>query len=70
LRELLGGALLSYLPHAPPLSSLSLSLSCGSPKGFIVARETPPLHDEVLWEFWIRSKSIYFHNLGWIHDPK
>jgi hypothetical protein len=38
----------------------SLSLSCGSPKGYVGARATPSLHDEVLREFWIGSKPIYF----------
>jgi hypothetical protein len=35
----------------------SLSLSCGSPKGFIGARSNPLLHTVVLREFWIRSKT-------------
>jgi hypothetical protein len=51
-------------------SPLSLSLSCGSPKGCIGARSTPSLHDEVLEEFRIGSKPIYFRNLGWIRDPE
>jgi hypothetical protein len=55
--------------HASPLS-FSLSLLCGSPKGCIGARVTPPLYDEVLWEFWIGSKPIYFPNLSWIQDPE
>jgi hypothetical protein len=67
LRELLGRALLSSPSCVTPLP---LSLSCGSPKGCVGARVTPSLHDEVLWEFWIGSKPIYFHNLGWIQIRK
>jgi hypothetical protein len=70
LRELLGRALLSSPPHAPPTSPLSLSLSCGSSKGCVEARATPPLHDKVQREFRIGSKPIYFRNLDWIRDPE
>jgi hypothetical protein len=53
------------------LPSLScLYLSCGSPKFCVGARTTKPLHAVVLREFWIWSKPIYFHNLGWIRDSK
>jgi hypothetical protein len=55
---------------APSCATPLLSLSCGSPKGCVGVRETPPLHDEVLREFRIGSKLIYFHNLGWIRDPE
>jgi hypothetical protein len=68
LRKFLRRAPLSSPPHTPLLSSLSLSY--GSPKGCIGARATPSLHDEVLREFRIGSKAIYFHNLGWIQDPE
>jgi hypothetical protein len=51
-------------------SPLSLSLSCGSQKGCVGARVTPPLHVKVLRKFRIVSKPIYFSNLGLIRDPK
>jgi hypothetical protein len=69
LREFLRRALLSTPHNVPPLS-LSLSISCGSPKGCVGARATPLLHDKVLQEFQIGSKPIYFHNLGWIRIRK
>jgi hypothetical protein len=31
-----------------------------------MSETTPPLHAVVLRSFWIPSKAIYFHNLGWI----
>jgi hypothetical protein len=70
LRKFLRRAPLSSPPHTPLLSSLSLCLLYGSPKGYIGARATPSLHNEVLREFRIGSKAIYFHNLGLIRDPE
>jgi hypothetical protein len=61
---------LALMRHPSPLSvPLSLSL-VWLPKGYVVLRATPPLHDEVLQEFWIGAKPIYFRNLGWIRDPE
>jgi hypothetical protein len=48
----------------------SLSLLCGSSKGCVGPRSTPPLYAIVLRKFRIRSKLIYFRNLGWIRDPE
>jgi hypothetical protein len=47
-----------------------ISLSCVSPKGCVGARVTPSLQAEVMPEFWIGSKPIYFRNLDWIRDPE
>jgi hypothetical protein len=44
------------------------SLSRGLPKGYAGVETTPPLHAIMLRSFWIPSKAIYFHNLGWIGD--
>jgi hypothetical protein len=55
---------------ASPLPLPRLSLSCGSPKGCIGVRSTPPLHPVVLREFQIWSKPTYFHYLGWIRKTR
>jgi hypothetical protein len=69
LRKFLGKALLSSsCDSSLPLTRLSLSR--GSPKGCVGVRSTPPLHVVVLQEFRIRSKPIYFRNLGWVRDPE
>jgi hypothetical protein len=40
------------------------------PKGCVGVRSIPSLHTEVLGEFRIGSKPIYFGNLGWIRDSE
>jgi hypothetical protein len=49
--------------------STSTSLSrAWPPEGLRRIEIIPPLHAIVLRSFWIRSKVVYFHNLGWIRD--